>query len=207
MRRHQRQFSFPLLRIEDIVACLNELEIDVNAESIKKPKPATVRLIYTKLIEHAMGITKDEMNQPAFAGLGSLAHPTLHEHSVPNLAFFRNFIKLMRASGVFDNGVHDVAQPDPKRLVRNLSAVINFAKFREEKIGLYQEVTDAGDALQEQKDALEDENAALENKVRAMKDENAALKEALLQVGLPAGPGHAARDGRVHVRGAGERRD
>ena len=194
-RGQPRQFSFPLLRIEDIVACLNELEIDVTAEDIKKPKPATARLIYTKLIEHAMTITKDEMNQPIFSGLGSLGHPELHEDSVPVLAFFRNFSKLMRASGVFDNGVGDIAEPDARRFVRNLSAVINFAKFREEKIGIYQEVTDAGDALQEQKDRLEDENAALAQQIQDLRRQRAEEQPAVAAMKQEC----AALEGEINV--------
>ena len=37
--------------------------------------------------------------------------------------------------------MRDLIKPDPKRLVRNLSAIINFAKYREERVGVYTELT------------------------------------------------------------------
>lgn len=36
--------------------------------------------------------------------------------------------------------LQDLHKPDPQRLRRNLSAIINFAKFREEKLGIYAEL-------------------------------------------------------------------
>jgi hypothetical protein len=46
--------------------------------------------------------------------------------------------KLLTASGVAEGfTVHDLIRPDAGRVVRNLSAVINFQKFREEKRALF----------------------------------------------------------------------
>ena len=44
--------------------------------------------------------------------------------------------------GAYELSLQDVCTPDPVRLRRNLSAIINFAKFREEKLGPYAEMQD-----------------------------------------------------------------
>ena len=55
----------------------------------------------------------------------------------------------------------DICKPDPARLRRNLSAIINFAKFREEKLAPYAEAQEEADALLDEAARLEDQNARL----------------------------------------------
>ncbi len=55
----------------------------------------------------------------------------------------------------------DICKPDPARLRRNLSAIINFAKFREEKLAPYAEAQEEADALLDEAARLEDHNARL----------------------------------------------
>lgn len=54
----------------------------------------------------------------------------------------------------------DIHKPDPVRLRRHLSAVINFAKFREEKLVTYAELQARMEGLVDQKRALAEEAAA-----------------------------------------------
>ena len=48
-------------------------------------------------------------------------------------------MKLMAASGFHDFGLKDIFKPEPLRLRLILSAIINFAKFREEKLAVFSE--------------------------------------------------------------------
>lgn len=57
--------------------------------------------------------------------------------------------------------MQDVCKPDSARLRRNLSAVINFAKFREEKLGPFTELQEASEALLEEFAALEEQKRRL----------------------------------------------
>lgn len=57
--------------------------------------------------------------------------------------------------------VQDLCKPDPARLRRNLSAIINFAKFREEKLVPYTELQEEVDALLDHTQQLEDTNRSL----------------------------------------------
>jgi len=51
------------------------------------------------------------------------------------LTTFRCSNKLLVASGVHEGCcLRDATKPDPMRVKRNVSAIINFQKFREEKI-------------------------------------------------------------------------
>ena len=57
--------------------------------------------------------------------------------------------------------MQDICKPDPARLRRNLSAVINFAKFREEKLGRFMEMQEAAEALLERNAELEQQKRSL----------------------------------------------
>lgn len=46
-----------------------------------KQHAAEVSVVFEKLVESITRVTKEEMSQPAFAGLGSLSHPDLHDVS------------------------------------------------------------------------------------------------------------------------------
>ena len=92
--------------------------------------------------------------------------------------------KLLSTSGITDFKLDDIKEkPDPKRLKRNLSAIINFAKFREDRHVGYVEFTQETDGLAQEKTRLEEENERLLTEVKDAKaqrqreaPEEAALK-------------------------------
>jgi hypothetical protein len=134
-------YSFPVLKASEIFACIREMQIPVSEEEIKKGDVMAVRKIFEVFIENIMGTTKEEMSQPAFSGLSALNYPELHEESIPELTFFRTSSKLMNACGVYDFCLKDILTPTPKRLRRQLSAMINFAKFREERLAAFSDLS------------------------------------------------------------------
>ena len=101
------------------------------------------------------------MQQPIFAAIDVLEYPELHDESIPFFTFFRQLNKLFTASGVKDfalqvqqqpdvhtrsriaaqdaegRAVQDVSKPEPVRLRRHLSAIVNFTRYREDKLNSY----------------------------------------------------------------------
>lgn len=98
---------------------------------------------------------REEMQTPDLAAIDELEFPELHEESMGTVAFLRALSKLMRASGVMDFSLKDVFKPEASRVQRMLSAIINFAKFREEKVADYDELIDASDSLASRREELE----------------------------------------------------
>ena len=190
-------YSFPLLPMREIKDTLAELKIVVTEEELKEPAGWKIKGIYEQLIELLLAQWREDMVQPAFAGMDELEFPELHEDSVPMMAFLKAWSaavaslraprhttvrrrrastshvrtrtrgsargswlltlatprcppskcltahppwrfcvrppavahsnKLLSTSGV-DFTLADITKPDPKRLRRNLSAIINFTK-------------------------------------------------------------------------------
>ena len=73
----------------------------------------------------------------------------------------------MTPAGITDFTMSDVSKPDAKRLRRNISAVINFAKFREERLTHYVEYTQETDSLAAKKVQLQEENERRGTEVNA----------------------------------------
>ena len=93
------------------------------------------------LAEICTGITKEEIVQPQFNGLQALNHPELHEESIPYMHAFRAVTKMMNICGIHDFSTRDYLAPSAKRMRRQLSGIINFAKFREERFTLLTEIS------------------------------------------------------------------
>ena len=87
--KEQRSFSFPLLKAPDVLQCMDELQIELTAEEMTTTPPEAVRRVFETVIDICMGVTKEELDQPAAVGLAELEHGELHEDSIPQLAYFR----------------------------------------------------------------------------------------------------------------------
>jgi len=116
---------------------------------------------------------REELQQPEFSAIDALEFPELHEESVGNLAFLRALFKLVRTAGVTDFGVKDLFKPEAPRLKKALSAVINFAKFREEKVQMYDELRDQSEASVGRRAQLEEEGRALRAELQRMQSDRA----------------------------------
>lgn len=134
-------FSFPLLSEREICACLCELNLSSLDKTkvegcISKPDAETVQIIYEHLLALLVGLDRSAISTPVFAAMedARMDFPELHDESIPAVNLFIQVSKLLRASGVRDFSMRDLTKPDPVRLRKFLSAVINFAKYREEKL-------------------------------------------------------------------------
>ena len=77
----------------------------------------------------------------------------------------------------------DVSKPEPLRLRRNLSAIINFCKFRDEKVYAFDELNQRLAAMSQEAEAAEEQRAK--------------------NVSASKGDSRTAREGRQPRRGAG----
>lgn len=156
------EYSYPLLKVDEILPCLTELGINVTKDDLNNPTPFVVTNIFNKLIEMLLNQTTEDAKQPEFKDLDKFEDPGMHDESVGTISFVHGCEKLMATSGVVDFSLRDlIIEPkhgfisEPKRLKRFISAAINFAKYREEKLGFATEITERADALAAQKEEAE----------------------------------------------------
>ena len=61
-----------------------------------------------------------------------IPHPELYNDALPEVQFFCILSKLLRICGYHEFGFKDLAAPQAKRFKRQLSALINFLKYKED---------------------------------------------------------------------------
>lgn len=76
---------------------------------------------------------------------------------------------MMLACGFPDFSIRDVIHPDAKRLRKMLSALINFAKFRSERLGAFASLTRHTEDLVEQRSKAEVENEQLQRQLEELR--------------------------------------
>jgi len=101
-----------------------------------------VKSVFTSLLQIALSLDESSLftcSQTASDARDTLPYPELHEESFVDLRFLRACMKLMRVCGLYNNfGWNDLHAPSSKRLRRQLSAAINFIKFREDRLQVYE---------------------------------------------------------------------
>jgi kinetochore protein Nuf2 len=167
-------YSFPILSEKEIVQCLHELGMKTTVEQIQKPTYEIVQHIFENLVVLLCGVTREELQQPVFAAIDAIEYAELHDESIPAMAFFVQTAKLLRSSGVKDFSMKDLHKPEGARLKKSLSAVINFAKFREEKLVAYTELQEKHEELIDNRDRLRREHEELEKELARMTEEREA---------------------------------
>lgn len=75
----------------------------------------------------------------------------------------------MRAAGIRDFSPKDLIAPDVKRLKKNLSGLINFTKFREERAIHFHQLQDATSQIIETKAKLEVEVQEIQSKLQVLR--------------------------------------
>ena len=133
-------YSFPELRNAEILQCMEDLRIPLAEAELNKPTPMTVQRIFESFADIFMGIGKDQQQQqPSFSVVETLEYPDLHLDSINLVSFYRIILRLMNEVGINDFSLRDLIKPESVRLRLILSAVINFAKFREEQLTVFEE--------------------------------------------------------------------
>lgn len=83
----------------------------------------------------------------------------------------------MAICGVNDYCMMDYTKPDPKRLMKQLSAVINFAKFKEERLDMYHKITVPRDEHLDRLQQLTAENDQLRVQLEELREANKAQRQ------------------------------
>ena len=163
-------FSFPVLEDNVIIECVNNMSISLSEAELRQPNFHVLRSVFTNAAEFLMGVTSEEINQPKFSGSDELSFPSLHEESVPRLQIFRIASKLLDACGCYDFSFNDLFKPTYNKLRMYLSAIINFAKFREDQLDTCMEQTELQEKLATE---LEEKSSAITDTTRKIEEINA----------------------------------
>ncbi|GMK54609.1 hypothetical protein CspeluHIS016_0111950 [Cutaneotrichosporon spelunceum] len=189
--------GFPLMAATEIRNCMEALGITVHPDDLTKPTTASTHAIWAALIDELMGISPDMLEGPKAAVAEGMPHPELYTETLGTIMFFSHCKRLADLCRVNDFNLSDLIRPDPLRLRRVLSGVMNFAKFREERAPFHQMLTERlhGDQMraEELRRKLDNLNADIAEikakreedvpRVAAARARNEELRQQLLKLG------------------------
>ena len=172
----ERSFSFPILSNSHILKAFEQLNFEMTPKMLTEPTCADTMRVFEYFIDQLMGIP---LSEEQFSNSEHIfTYPELHYQSIPRMHFFRALSVLMPTVGITDFKVaEDVLKPEPTRLRKILSALINFFRFREENLPAYAECTRTTDELMQQLVPLEEENERLQAKLQALVQRNREEEE------------------------------
>ena len=154
---------YPPLKNSDILLCMQELSIPFSDEDLQKPTPQRMQMVYEAFADILMGYTRESFDANVRACANEVENfvpPSIRPHSdidighlsrfnrthdvsqaivfsffIPGRLTFR--VILMSQVGIQDFSIRDLIKPEALRVKTILSAVINFAKFREEQLPVF----------------------------------------------------------------------
>jgi kinetochore protein Nuf2 len=166
---------FPKMRIDEIREDMELFERPMTREELRKPTPEGVRSVFMFFITKLYGTTEDDLCQPAFGCFDSLVNPELHDNSVQQLHFLRACQQLFKHAQYNDNfGLRDLFDPVPSRFMCQMSALMNFVKFREKRVRELLEMTAAGHAMRVRLEELEELNTEVDAEIEAIERQREA---------------------------------
>eukprot|EP00158_Paraphelidium_tribonemae_P003347 Partr_v1_DN26054_c0_g1_i2_m228 putative NUF2, NDC80 kinetochore complex component, homolog (S. cerevisiae) len=167
---------YPLMRVADIVQCLDALDIKISEAEILKPQPNSVLRLFETLADILMNIqygrfTGQLGDEGALDRIleDTTDYPELHRDSLSTMMFFRQFSRVMLNIGVRSFCLRDLTHPEPARIRSLLSAIINFARFREERLALFEELTAQTDELVKEKMLLVENRDSMTEQINSIK--------------------------------------
>jgi len=156
-----QHYSFPTLDTQEILDVFAELQIPLSNETLVKPPSGFMRDLYERILFMLAGIRREELTTRSFSGAQHLDDAGIHDDSIPELQFFRELSTLMGIVGITDFSRRDVDKPVKERTVRILSAVINFAKFRLDKMDQIDQYEEMLETQLEDRQALTEKNTQM----------------------------------------------
>ena len=178
--------TYPDLSIEEVSQCLSELGHPLNHERLQKPSAAAVQSVFYHFLAIFQGVKKEQFDiiSPQIDEL--LIHPQLHHDSLALISFYKFVQEFMTKIGINSFQLRDLTDPRPKRLLHFLSGIINFAKFREEQLEMFEKQHQSLESATQERDimkAKKDDLFQLVNELKTQREqEKPHIQERMNQV-------------------------
>ncbi|RDD38128.1 putative kinetochore protein NUF2 [Trichoplax sp. H2] len=180
-------YAFPILSVADIVNFIKQRFPNiayVTADDINKPQTRNVKKLYAVFMESLTGF--DGNYQPRFAALENCQFADSIQEPLSVVVFSMVLSKVLKDSGVNGVNLDDILSPARKKTIRNLSALINFQRFVDSQIHIFEESASVAESLNNQHQQLRVKSQELDQKITNLKAKKAMedikMKDLLPQV-------------------------
>ncbi|TIA83938.1 hypothetical protein E3P92_01881 [Wallemia ichthyophaga] len=166
----------PAFKVTELVQCLCDpqyFNLRISADDINRPTPQVVQMIYAACLDYFMGLRPESLEAPKTLLLGRMQFPELFADSVPLMMFHQHVTNLTKIAQVDFFTLQDLTRPDAARTRKILSALVNFAKFKQERQATVDGVAARSEALKERRGELAGENERLRSATAQLREQRA----------------------------------
>ncbi|SSD59494.1 related to Probable kinetochore protein NUF2 [Saccharomycodes ludwigii] len=133
---------FPILSLDELVTCLQSCDFSIATKaSLSKPTSAFIITLYKQIIDSFMGVSPDDLindlrrkERGDGGSTSNVNNNNINYETIHTLVLNKICYKFFQDIGVLDFNIMDLYKPEVFRTIRLLSAVINYARFREERM-------------------------------------------------------------------------
>ncbi|KAL3784511.1 hypothetical protein ACHAWO_003217 [Cyclotella atomus] len=172
---------FPLLKNAMILQIMAELEIPLTEAELTEPGRCRERIreVFRQLLCTCWGLDQETQldtlstriqSQLTTPDTSISAHPQLYKDAFVETKFFCQLQKLFRICGYDEFGLRDLAAPTGRRLRKQLSALINYMKYREDMKHLLDTVLDERAAMFEALEEMAQQHTDLEGRLSEVRE-------------------------------------
>jgi hypothetical protein len=137
MDNNQEKFSFPILKVEEIIDFYHKRGYKIDKSIVESTDSDTIVELYCSLCEMLFLIKKEKLKLD-FESMKFFSVPQLQDRPVYIFKLFYAIKKFMKETAMIENFcTGDLFSPNAKRTKKILSAVINFYKFKENQKEIY----------------------------------------------------------------------
>lgn len=179
---------FPLLDYSELAICLQSCDFSLaTEENIARPTSQFVITLYKQIIDSFMGISSDALLKKGQEHINDATEyegeneEAFYSESLQVLVLNKICYKFFQNIGVSDFNMMDLYRPDTQRTKRLLSAVVNYARFREERMFDCNRFISQTEALLGQLRSKFDEYNLLQQQMKRYEEEEKQIDEVGVQ--------------------------
>ncbi|KAG9299209.1 hypothetical protein G9A89_013857 [Geosiphon pyriformis] len=163
------KYGFPLLQLQEIQNILAEMGHPMNQEDLTTKLSSTrLQPIFEFFLQTCMGLSRDNY-LPTHLNNKQMSNMETQMETVHLLGFLYKLRTLAHLAGITDFTIRDYIKPEPGRIRKVLSGVINFAKFNQDRQHIYEKLDDESAHLEEERETLRRQQNELLQHVNALK--------------------------------------
>jgi len=167
---------------DEIAGCISDIGIPFTVADLHQPKPQQVQRVFEWFGELLMNLTRDVVAPAMRAAVEETAgmYGELFSSDTTDLmGFFIMLRRLLHECGVDDFTFQDLYKPERGRLVKTLSHIINFIRFRESQTATIDTHFNKAEQTKHRIDALYLENQTAEERLAHLERNRRAVDNAI----------------------------
>jgi kinetochore protein Nuf2 len=174
-----RNDRFPLLDVPELSVCLRSCNLNAPEEDLYRPTSIFVQTLFAQILDTFLNVSPNLIHAKQRRALEDDETPEEFEESLDIVSLQMILYKFLVDCGVHDFIITDLIKPEPARVKRLLSAVVNFARFREEHLFDNEKIMQNNNLiLEKHKNAL-GENKKLKDSINRLNQNNDKIKSNL----------------------------